>query len=54
VAFNHARDFSLKPQAASNPINFLMYPHAELEGTPSEHLVPDQFIYRIAAEELAA
>lgn len=54
VAFNHARDFSLKPQAASNPINFLMYPHAELEGTPREHLVPDQFIYRIAAEELAA
>ncbi len=54
VAFNHARDFSLKPQAASNPINFLMYPYAELEGTPREHLVPDQFIYRIAAEELAA
>ena len=53
VAFNHARDFSLKPQAASNPINFLMYPYAELAGTPREQLAPEQFIYRITAEELA-
>lgn len=54
LAFNHARDFSLKPQASSNPINFLMYPYAELAGTPREQLAPDHFIYRIAAEELAA
>ena len=54
VAFNHARDFSLKPRATSNPINFLMYPYAELAGTPREQLVPEQFIYRITAEELAA
>jgi transglutaminase-like putative cysteine protease len=54
MAFNHARDFSLMPKATSNPINFLMYPYAELAGVPREQLVPDQFVYRIKAEELAA
>jgi len=54
MAFNHARDFSLLPKATSNPINFLMYPYAELAGVPREQLAPDQFVYRIKAEELAA
>ncbi len=54
MAFNHARDFSLMPKATSNPINYLMYPYAELAGVPREQLVPDQFVYRIKAEELAA
>ncbi len=54
VAFNHARDFSLLPKATSNPINFLMYPYAELAGVPREQLVPDRFVYRITAEELSA
>ncbi len=52
LALNHARDFSLKPHAAHNPINFLMYPYAELDGVAREQLMPDQFIYRITAEEV--
>jgi transglutaminase-like putative cysteine protease len=54
MAFNHARDFSLLPKASSNPINFLMYPYAELAGVPREQLAPDQFVYRIKAEEITA
>lgn len=54
LAFNHARDFSLLPYAATNPINYLMYPYAELAGIPREQLMPDQFSYRITAEELSA
>lgn len=54
MAYNHARDFSLRPKAATNPINFLMYPYAELAGVPREQLVPDQFVYRITAAELPA
>lgn len=53
LALNHARDFSLKPQAANNPINFLMYPYAELDGVAREQLMPDQFVYRIIAEEIS-
>ncbi|HAN56875.1 MAG TPA: hypothetical protein DCQ77_12135 [Betaproteobacteria bacterium] len=53
LALNHARDFSLKPQAANNPINFLMYPYAELDGVAREQLMPDQFVYRITAEEIS-
>lgn len=53
LALNHARDFSLKAQAANNPINFLMYPYAELDGVAREQLMPDQFVYRIIAEEIS-
>ncbi len=53
LALNHARDFFLKPQAANNPINFLMYPYAELDGVAREQLMPDQFVYRITAEEIS-
>ncbi len=53
LAFNHARDFSLAPPAKNNPINYLMYPYAELAGIPREQLVPERFAYRITAEELS-
>lgn len=52
VAFNHARDFVLRPAADSGPMNMFMYPHGEVAGVPRESLAPDHFRYRITSEEV--
>ena len=54
VEFNHARDFILNPVSAITPINFLMYPHAEVAGTPRDELDAKNFIYQIDAKEITA
>jgi transglutaminase-like putative cysteine protease len=52
VAFNHARDFALEPEAAAGPQNYFMYPYAEIGGKPHEGLNPLKFVYRVEAEEI--
>ena len=52
VAFNHARDFTLRPQATSANMNFFMYPYAEEAGLSRDSLNADGFAYRIEAETL--
>ena len=54
VEFNHARDFILNPVSAITPINFLMYPHAEVAGTPRDELDAKSFVYQIEAKEITS
>lgn len=53
VAFNHGRDIALNPEAAAGRMNFFMYPYAEIGGVARDGTKPDEFAYRITAEELA-
>ena len=54
VEFNHARDFVLNPVSAISPINFLMYPRAEVDGLPRDELDAKSFVYQIEATEMTA
>ena len=54
VGFNHARDFRLHSASSSGPLNFFMYPHAEVDGVPRDSLQPKTFVYEIEAQALAA
>ena len=54
VEFNNARDFILNPVSAISPINFLMYPRAELDGVPRDELDAKSFVYQIEAKEMTA
>jgi transglutaminase-like putative cysteine protease len=54
VEFNNARDFILNPVSAISPINFLMYPRAEVKGVPRDELDAKSFIYQIESKEMAA
>lgn len=52
VEFNNARDFILNPVSVISPINFLMYPRAEVEGVPRDELDAINFVYRIESKEI--
>ncbi len=54
VEFNHARDFVLNPASAISPINFLMYPRAEVAGVPRDELDAKAFVYQIESKEMTA
>ena len=54
VEFNNARDFILNPVSAISPINFLMYPRAEVGGVPRDELDAKRFAYQIEAKEETA
>lgn len=54
VEFNNARDFILNPAAAISPMNFLMYPHAEIAGEPRDELDAKSFAYQIESKEVLA
>ena len=54
VEFNNARDFILNPVSAISPINFLMYPRAEVDGVPRDELDAKAFVYEIEAKEMTA
>jgi transglutaminase-like putative cysteine protease len=54
VEFNNARDFILNPESAISPMNFLMYPHAEIDGAPRDELDAKGFVYQIESQELIA
>jgi transglutaminase-like putative cysteine protease len=54
VEFNHARDFILNPVSAISPINFLMYPRAEINGVPRDELDAKSFVYQIESKEITA
>ena len=54
VEFNHARDFVLNPASAISPINFLMYPRAEIAGVPRDELDAKAFVYQIESKEMTA
>jgi transglutaminase-like putative cysteine protease len=54
VEFNNARDFILNPVSAISPVNFLMYPRAEVDGVPRDELDAKAFVYEIEAKEITA
>ncbi|MFD1343735.1 transglutaminase-like domain-containing protein [Litorisediminicola beolgyonensis] len=51
IAYNSAHDLDL-PGAGADPVDFLMYPEAEIGGVRQDALSPDSFAYTIAAREL--
>ena len=53
VAFNHARDFELAPQARA-PLPYLMYPYAEFGDTVLDGRDPAAFGFRIVSREITA
>jgi transglutaminase-like putative cysteine protease len=38
VAFSQGRDLILEPKQAGEPVNFLIYPYAEVDGKPHEKM----------------
>jgi transglutaminase-like putative cysteine protease len=52
VAYNDGHDISL-PGSTGPDVGFLMYPQAEVEGARRDSLAPDDFVYTIAAEQIA-
>lgn len=54
VEFNHARDFVLNPASAVSPINFFMYPRAEIADVPRDELDAKAFVYQIESKEMSA
>ena len=54
VEFNHARDFILNPVSAISPINYLMYPRAEVSSVPRDELDAKSFVYQIESKEITA
>jgi transglutaminase-like putative cysteine protease len=47
VAFTMGRDLELKPPARGEPVNFLIYPYAEMDGAPlAKEAVKNKFEYR--------
>ena len=49
MAFNVGRDFRLPP-SGSAPINFFMYPEAEVKGADLDGTDPDSFAYKIVSK----
>ena len=47
VAFNHGRDIVLNPKQDGKPLNYMMYPYAEIGSKVVNHLDPDNFKYKI-------
>lgn len=52
IAYNFAHDVAL-PGATQDPVEFLMYPQAEVDGEALDPLDPDAFAYTITAREIA-
>lgn len=53
IAYNFAHDVAL-PGSEKGPVEFLMYPQAEVGGVARDPLEPDSFVYSITARELTA
>ncbi|TKA97171.1 transglutaminase domain-containing protein [Cereibacter changlensis] len=53
IAYNFAHDVAL-PGGAQDPVEFLMYPQAEVDGEALDPLDPDAFAYVITAREITA
>ena len=47
VKLGEGRDITLNPPQSGGPLNYLMYPYAEIGGKPLDWLDPDSFRYRI-------
>ena len=53
LAYNYAHDVKL-PGSVGEPVGFLMYPQAEVNGERRDSLDPDGFRYRLTSKELSA
>lgn len=49
LAFNYARDFTLKPPQNKAPLNYFMYPYCEVDGEPLDYFEPEAFTYEISS-----
>jgi len=47
VTLGHGRDLVLNPPQQGPPVNYLMYPYAEIGGTPLDWLDPQTFSYHM-------
>lgn len=47
VKLSLGRDLTLNPPQAAGPVNYLMYPYAEVGGEPVDWLDPEHFTYHI-------
>jgi transglutaminase-like putative cysteine protease len=47
VKLGEGRDLTLNPPQSGEPLNYLMYPYAQIAGKPLDWLDPDSFKYRI-------
>ena len=52
VALSHARDLNLNPRQAGAPLNYLMYPYAQVGGKTLDWLDPATFKYKITYRKL--
>jgi transglutaminase-like putative cysteine protease len=50
IELNRARDLVLEPPQEGPPLNYLMYPYAEVGGAPIDWLAPERFVYRLTWE----
>ncbi len=50
VGFGVGRDVALSPPQAGPPLNYFMYPYAEVDGEPLDPLAPETFRYFISHE----
>lgn len=46
------RGVNLNPQQASEPLNYFMYPYAEIDGKAMDHFDPKSFSYSVEFQEL--
>jgi len=48
IKLSTGRDLTLNPPQAEGPVNYLMYPYAEVGGQAIDWLDPEHFVYRIS------
>ncbi len=52
VRFGTGRDINLNPRNKKGPLNYFMYPYAEIGGKPLDPLAPEEFSYEIIQKNL--
>lgn len=50
IKLSLGRDLTLNPPQSGGPVNYLMYPYAEVDGQALDWLDPERFVYRISWE----
>jgi len=52
IKLSEGRDLQLTPAQSGKPVNYLMYPYAQVDGKTLDWLAPEQFKYTITYEKL--
>jgi len=51
VDFYSGRDLTLNPEQSAGPVNYLMYPYAEMDGERLDHLAQEDLQYTVTFQE---